>query len=347
MLFVFAAVGALRPGTVSAQPASTAPAASYAGSTDQARTAATRAEQRVDQLSVQRGQLAQRYQDELSTIDRLKQQKPSWRRDRELRTSLSDSADTAKQLQQVTRELAAAQTSLGSARASVVAAIDKEIAAGLAGSRAQTLAKLRVQLAPQVGPAPKKIVIPDAEIDPLADPEELDEQAHAIRVSEDQLSRQVVGLDVQVKDLKEVDDLRRQHQRATDLALRDDDQPHRNAQSSTSRSSAGDGATLTNPVGGGSGAGTPPPGAGGDTEHLPSTPTSGGASAFETQLTVTLGDVIDHSTIEGLMRASRSGDPAQRAIAAQQVRDAVAARLDQLKKKRAAIELRAKSLRKH
>jgi cell division protein FtsB len=55
--------------------------------------------------------------------------------------------------------------------------------------------------------------------------------------------------------------------------------------------------------------------------------------------------VIDRSTIDGLVRASRSGDPKQRAEAAKQARDAVAKRLEQLKKKRAMIEARAKQLR--
>jgi hypothetical protein len=332
---------AMASATASAQPVQpSAVSASISATTDKAQAAATAAEQKVGRLSVQRAQLAQRYQEELTAIDRLKQQKPSWRRDRELRANLSDSADTAKQLQQVTRDLAAAQTALGSVRTAMLAAIDAELAAGTAGARTQKLATLRTQLAPQVGPAAKKIVIPDAEIDPLADPEELDEQAAAIRASEDQLSRQVIGLENQVKDLTEVDDLRRQHQRATDLALRDDDQPNRNAHTSGTLRDTG---TATpgslgspSPAGGGSGAGAPP---GGTSDTAPF------SSAFETQLTVTLGDVIDHSTIEGLMRASRSGDPAQRAVAAQKARDAVAARLEQLKKKRAAIELRAKSLR--
>ena len=60
-----------------------------------------------------------------------------------------------------------------------------------------------------------------------------------------------------------------------------------------------------------------------------------------------LGEVIDRSTIEGMMRASRSGDPAQRALAAKQAAGAVAARLEQLKKQRAAIEARAKALKQH
>ena len=55
--------------------------------------------------------------------------------------------------------------------------------------------------------------------------------------------------------------------------------------------------------------------------------------------------MIDRTTIDGLTRAQRSGDPAKRAEAARSARDAVALRLDQLKKKRAQIEARAKQLR--
>ena len=61
--------------------------------------------------------------------------------------------------------------------------------------------------------------------------------------------------------------------------------------------------------------------------------------------TFVLGEVIDHSTIDSLTRAQRSGDPAKRAEAARLARDAVAQRLDQLKKKRAQIEARARQLR--
>ena len=56
---------------------------------------------------------------------------------------------------------------------------------------------------------------------------------------------------------------------------------------------------------------------------------------------------LDKTTIEGMLRASRSGDPRQRAEAARRARDAVARRLEQLRKKRALIEARARQLRRH
>jgi hypothetical protein len=103
-------------------------------------------------------------------------------------------------------------------------------------------------------------------------------------------------------------------------------------------------------TGGGSGSGASPTSGGGGIDT-----SIGGdfgsdkhtAGGFEVTTAITLGEVIDKSTIDGMMRASRSGDPKQRAEAAQLARDAVAKRIEQLKRKRADIEKRAKQLRKH
>ena len=126
--------------------------------------------------------------------------------------------------------------------------------------------------------------------------------------------------------------------------MREDDQPHRNAQASASKS-------LTDNAG--ATAGAPPPQTGGTSSPGGGTSTGGGGdqfvggdrSGYESEASVVLGEVIDRSTIEGMMRASKTGDPAQRAKAAKAARDAVAARLLQLEKQRAAIEARAKALR--
>ena len=204
--------------------------------------------------------------------------------------------------------------------------------------------------------APKKIVIPDAEIDPLADPEELDRQAAAIAAAEKQLEAQRKGLDQQHNDLKLVAEVRSAHDRAGELATRDDDQPHRGAPRGSSRGDA-EGVTAGSPsndsaggsTGGGAGNGS---GGGGGTTTDPTPGESfgdtktGATSTFESGVAVALGEVIDKTTIEGMLRASRSGDPKQRAEAARQARDAVAKRLELLKKKRAMIEARAKQLRR-
>jgi hypothetical protein len=97
------------------------------------------------------------------------------------------------------------------------------------------------------------------------------------------------------------------------------------------------GAGQQNPTGGGSGGSTETGGSGGSL--------TGDRGSFETNAAVALGEVIDRTTIDGLVRASRSGDPKQRAEAAKQARDAVARRLEQLQKKRREIEARARQLR--
>jgi hypothetical protein len=190
----------------------------------------------------------------------------------------------------------------------------------------------------QLGAAPKKIVLPDAEIDPLADPEELDQQAQIIAETEKQLASQVAGLDSQAAELAHVAELRKHHERSNELMVRDDDQPHRNAQHSSSTTNAFDTPSPATPGGGNTG-GVGGTDFGGDNLHS--------TSSFESQATFVLGEIIDRSTIESLSNASRSGDPTKRADAARLARDAVAARLELLKKKRAQIELRAKQLRKH
>jgi hypothetical protein len=328
--------------------------------TDAALAATSAAQRQVAQVAGERGQIAQRYQEQLASIDRLKKERPSWRRDRELRDHLSESNETATQLAAVTARLTAAQGALGRARRTAVAAIDAELASG-AGARAGRLRQIRAGLAPAATPAPERIVVPDGTVDPLADPDELDAQAAALRASERQLQAQIAGLDIEAQDLVSVDELRKQHQRAMELGLRDDDQPQR-ASAATHTAGASSGASapapgIGSPTGGGGGAGGggagggSGAGGGGQTTNLP--PTNGDSSptgdrAAPTDLdtaAVVLGDVVDRATIEGLVRASRSNDPRERAAAARRARDAVAARLEQIRKMRAQIEARARELR--
>lgn len=326
--------------TAWAQPAR--PVASATISVEQTQSQLRGAEQKLALLVSQRTQLRRHYDEQLSAIDRLKKQKASWRRDRELNKAQADANDTAKRLTAIDASIRGAQQELGKARSAIVAAIDAELAAGTSQLRAVRLGKLRAQLAPPA-PAPKKIVIPDAEIDPLADPEELERQAAALAAAEKQLEAQRRGLDEQQKELTRVAELLSAHERAGELSTRDDDQPHRGAQQPSRGNEA---VTAGSPSGdsapGGAGSGGGGTGTGGDTfggDKL------GTQSTFESSA-IALGEVIDKATIEGMLRASRSGDPRQRAEAARQARDAVAKRLEQLRKKREKIEERAKLLRR-
>jgi hypothetical protein len=307
--------------TASARPGE---AAHPAAVTDVAEASARAAERRVTRLAVHRAGIAKRYQGELAAIDRLKKQRASWRRDRELRDRLSDSLQTANLLSAATHELEMARTDLASVRRAYLAAIDAELSRGTERVRTAHLERVKALLVPHIRDVPRHIVIPDLEVDLLADPEELDQRAAELRASEDELSRQLAGLNAQAAELDRLAALRKQHERAGALVNRDDDQPHRNAPRK-----ADPGALPDDPE---------------EPSGLPLAP--GWANPnFENYVPIVLADVIDASTINLFAAAQRSGDPAQRAAAARKAQHAVARRVEQLRRRRAEIEARARELR--
>lgn len=305
--------------TASAESRQPVASSSSAPTTVKAESATKLAERQVAQLTELRATLARRYQEELGAIDRLKNQRASWRRDRELRDSLSDSLETANQLSAAARDLERAKSNLERARRSYLAAIDAELSLTLPPERARQLAQAKAQLVPQVKDAPRRIVIPDFDVDPLADPEELEQRAAELRASEDALGRQLAGLNAQAAEFDHLMMLRKQHERAGDLLNRDDDEPHRSTAKPSGEPDEGGG---KNPNGG--------PGTGPN---------------FENFVPIVLADVIDATTINSFAAAQRSGDPAQRAEAAHKTHDAVARRLEQIRKRRLEIEERARLLR--
>ena len=339
---------AMAPAVALAQPApeptpavaTTVATPAQSAQTDAARAQVVAAQRSAQTQTAQRAALAKHYQDQLAAIDSLKHERASWRRDRELRQSLADSADTANQLAKLDQQLAAATQQLAAARRAFATAIDVELAAGAPPDRAGQLARERAAL--QLGGKPKKIVLPDTTIDQLADPEELEQQAQVITDTEKQLAAQVAALDQQAGELTRVAELRKSADRAKDMMIREDDQPHRDMAHSTSH-------TTTDSPSSTVGFGGPQGGTGNGQGGAGSTPTTGNDNdphaAFEAEASFVLGEVIDPSTLDTLARASRSGDPARRAAAARATRDAVAARLDQLRKQRAKIELRERQLR--
>src|ERR1044071_3425444 len=109
---------AVASSTASADPRQAAPSSTGVKGlavTATAETAARSAEQLVTRLAAKREALARLYQDQLGQIDRLKNQRASWRRDRELRDRLSESLETANQLSAATRELGQARGDFESA----------------------------------------------------------------------------------------------------------------------------------------------------------------------------------------------------------------------------------------
>jgi hypothetical protein len=320
-LWLVVVVLALGAGAAVAQPAGggKAPtAAQLAAATDAAQAAlAAHARERAT-LIAKKATVDTRYQSEKAAIDRLKQQRKSWRRERQLQDAQAKALDTAKELTGLTSKIAALDASIAADKRAVVKAIDAELPGLPAGARKQQLATSRAAVAPRAPAKAHKIVVPDAEIDPLADPEELDQQAAAIRASERELAKQIEALDVQTARLLKAADLRKAHDRAGDLASRDDDQPRRGAAGN------GRGTTLGQND-------DPADGLSGGPEDNEAPPAEG----FEGDETaVVLSDVIDPATGDLLRRAGRASDPAAKADAAKRARDEVAARLEALKKLR-------------
>jgi hypothetical protein len=309
---------------------------------DQAQTREGELDRAYHQQLNEQHRLQAQFADQTSAIDKMKQRRRSWANDRELNTTQADANETAQRLAAVAQDLKATADKLATARKALIDAIDVELAGNPAADRRQALTATRARIAPQVAAAPHKIVVPNSDIDPTADPEDLERQAAALKQTDDELARQQAGLATQAKDLDDVAKTRKEHDRAQDVAYRDDDQSHR-----TTTTSHGNPTTQAPVAGGGAGGGNGQVGLGGGTGSPTNTATnpSAGNDRGLSDATVVLADVVDASTIQQLRRAQSSNDPGQRAIAAKQAEAAVAARREQLRKKREAIEARAKQLR--
>ena len=288
------------------------------------------------QRTAEKNALSASYAAALAAVDELKKQRAGFRRDRELRGKLAASLELANALATANQRVITAQTDVTNAQARLAAgkleAITRELAQpGLLETRRVVLLAERDRAAAPSAPA-KKIVVPSMEIDPLADPEELEAQAAALRQSEIEITHQLDGLAKQETAALRAETLRRNHARAIDLTTRDDDQPRRGDQlarggrevsnvdaavtpgNATPRGEAG---TLSNPAG----------------------------SSTLSDFGVVLADLVDKKQLAALRGAARSDDPAVRAAVAKATRTAVQARLDFLRSKRAEMEARATLLR--
>ncbi len=302
-----------------------------ASATAQAQDTMRSAERRLATVSRERQALTTRYAEETSAIERLKKQRSSWRQQRELKDKLAVANDTAAKLRKLDQQVAAAEDAVSGARRQLVASIDAEIATSPSAVRTAELERLKRQVQPSAGRRVARIVLPALEVDPLADPEDLEAQAAAMRDGEAQLIAQISSLDRQSRELDTVAELRKQHDRASELSRRDDDAPQR----TRDNGGAAGGRVATQADSSGRPDSEPPP-------QAPETGVVTHSSSFEAEVSVALSEVVDPTTIETLNRAARSGDPSQRAAATRRTRDAVKLRLQQLQRKRLEVEALAK-----
>jgi hypothetical protein len=277
--------------------------------------------------------LAHRQQAQLAEIDRLKRRRASWRRDRQLETQLAESQQTASQLAGLDRRLRGLDRALQAAHRQVVAAVGAELRLAPPSSVRRRYLTGWAAASGRALQRTKKIILPDFEIDPLADPEDLELQAQRIAQSEKQLEQEILELSERAQRYDRMVKLREKAARATELSGMDDDRPRR----STGRVGSGAGAEADR----GQGAGVSNDDA---SPAPPEDPSSFGGA--ESDPTVVLADVVDSGTLDALRRAESSGDPRARARATGRARSQVQAQLERLRKQRQLVERRAKQLRR-
>lgn len=324
-----------------AQIAQASPVGVPSGATARAAAEVAASEARRRSLRAEKAKLRATYNRQLQEIDRLKAQRRSWRRDRQLREQKAESQETALALGRVDARLRAEAKVLRARRSALVAAIDRELAGAPSAVRARELASLRAKVRRALRPPVRKISLPDDRLDELADPEELLEQIALIEEAERELAREQEALRRQAGRYERMAELRARRQRASDMTELDDDRVRR----STGR--AGDDSRST---GGGGGAGAPA------SESDDAEAPSGGSDGFggEPQTdpgslidtSIVLSDVVDTTTQDALRRADRSLDPGAKARATRRAHEQVGDRLERLRRSRQRIETHLRTLRR-
>lgn len=329
-------VPAAAPQVRVAQASPRAPAASPAD------RAASRVQALVSErrsVAAQKARLVKSHEGQLAEVDRLKQRRASWRRDRQLKRALADSQQTAAVLSRLDARIRGIDRALERANKALLAATRRELRGHPSASRrTRLIGWLRSARSALV--RTRKIIVPAETFDPLADPEDLEYHAQLIAQTEKELEQEINALNTREARYDRMVALREKASRAEELSGFDDDNPRR----STGRIGTGDRAN-TPTAGGATNGDSAQPSPPSDPGTDPGVGSGGGFSS-DGDPTVVLADVVDAGTLDALRRAESSGDPKVKAKATQRTRKAVEARLARLKKARALIEARARQLRK-
>jgi hypothetical protein len=310
---------------------------------------------RVQKLSAKR-LLERTYEAQLRQLDRLKRRPASWNRDRQIRASKSESQSTAARLSSADLELRAIDDLLLRQRRSLVAAIDRELAARPAPARRALLERMRAHETAASRPRVRKILVPDDTLDQLADPDELAEQIALIEQAEQELRREREVLRQREQRYERMARLRQLRERASEMGELEDEVSRRSARADSRGASTDEGRPASDPEedstsndsGGGNGLGSGEGGfgeAGGGGGSEGSGGGVGDDGGFE-QSSILLTDVVDSSTIDALRRAGRSSSPMTRAEAAAGARKQVEARLQRFARSRALIQRHLGKLRR-
>lgn len=312
-------------------------------------------------LDGERADLDRRFHAALAEVDALKKQRSSWANDRKLDAKQRQAQELGKALGAKTAALAAVDRTLVDRRRALVTAINAELAAGVTdATRRAKLERQRAEAQRRLPETTRKLKVPDDRIDPLDDPEDLDDKAKRLVAGEKSLQAEIARMDRRARALTQVAVLEKSRQRASEDLFQDAQKGRRTAYASggsTGTGAPGGRGTLGDAEadnGGGGGAAAPPPGAGAPGDGFggldpspPASPTVTGAddSAGGTDPAVAYADVVDAGTIEALRQAERSTDPAVKAKAAERAKRDLEQKLTKLRARRLEMERRARTLR--
>jgi hypothetical protein len=275
--------------------------------------------------------LAHTYADRTAAIAKLKSQPSSWSRDRKLQELLRESQDMATTLDKEDAGVRALDAQIADEEKAAIASIDTELAAQPDATRADLLGKARAGLVADLSGPDHAIVIPDENIDPLDDPEDLDFKAQSLVEIEKRLDAEDTRLAARAAYYQKQVKLADARNRAEDDVFHDD-QPRRKTQATADHTGGAQNPAFNDATDG--------PGTGSLT-GVPSV--SGKEDSADPSLV--LANVVDPSTLDDLRRAQASSDPAARAEAAERARAALEARLARVHQHRVEMEERAKALR--
>lgn len=300
-------------------------------------------QERLKAVRAEKAALRTVYNEQLAGVDKLKRARASWRRDRKLRDQMERSQKTAVALKEVDRKLRARLTAVSRARKSLAIAIDRELTLSPTAQRQVYLRKMLGNVRVGLRKAPKKIAMPELELDEYADPEELLEQIALIERAEAKLAAEQNSLSRRADHFERMQALRAKRNRSDALGAFDSDGVRRStsrvagsgekretAQDANTGAGLSDGADAESPS-------PAPPGGGGDDFSEP--------DSFEAA-SVVLADVVDSGTQDALRRAHRSKSPKTKALAAKRAHKQVKDRIERLRASKARIRRHLQRLQK-
>jgi hypothetical protein len=295
-------------------------------------------EREAARLQVERRTLATVHEERAAGISALKAQPPSWARDRKLGAALADSKDMAARLDRKDNEVRANAAALLGARRSLLAAIDRELAAQPAppAARAEALAHRRGALVAALRARPLRV--PDWGIEPDDDAQDLVYKAAALEQSERALRVEEARLQARVTHFRRQAKLVKSRARADEQDIFDEEPRHGAARPAARGGDSADTSSHAPPSPAG-------PASEGDGPAPIGTGFGGQGADLAADPSIILAEVVAAGTLDELRRAERSGDPESMARAAERASKEVEARAARLRALRLEMERRAERLR--